>query len=105
MNDATESTEKKDEIKRDPASKRPHYFIYKQGKEFWNRWAKESFQPEDLDRIAALIDSAKYKSEEEKKERIKYWEDFRILEKLNEQEKIEAYDKFRKEYVLSLIHI
>lgn len=91
-------SEPTDEPKRVPAHEKPHYWIYKQGKDFWNRWTREGFNDEKLEKISALISSAKYNTEEEKQKRINNWQAFINLEPLTPQEKAKALKNFQKEY-------
>ncbi|PIR37345.1 MAG: hypothetical protein COV35_09625 [Alphaproteobacteria bacterium CG11_big_fil_rev_8_21_14_0_20_39_49] len=93
-----------------PVETKPHYWLYKQGVEVWNRRAREAFFDKDGNddgRIDKLIEEAKQRLEEVKKNktadyiidqikrRVEILEEFKACEVLSDKEWSELTDKIR----------
>lgn len=81
-----------------PAQTKPHYWLYKQGKDVWNRWAREAFFDEngkDDGRIDRYIEDAK---KNQNQDIIKLLEEFKLLKPLSEDEKVEIEGKMNENY-------
>ncbi len=96
-----------------PAQTKPHYWLYKQGKDVWNRWAREAFfdeNGEDDGRIDGYIEDAKDKftktrrsliHPELKDKRIKQIEElkkFKLLQALSANEKTMLTEEMQHQY-------
>jgi uncharacterized protein YjbI with pentapeptide repeats len=95
-----------------PAQTKPHYWLYKQGREVWNRWSREAFFDEngkDDGRIDGYIEDAKAKLTEieesgksnllgSQKSRIQNLEEFKALSPLSDFEKAEIENKMQADY-------
>ncbi|MDA0780941.1 MAG: hypothetical protein PQ612_01585 [Rickettsiales bacterium] len=85
-----------------PVQTKPHYWLYKQGREVWNRWAREAFfdkNGKDDGRIDKLIAEAKEKLAKIEKSSHLHKEDGLIS---IQEEKIEALEKFKEYKVLTI---
>ncbi|PIR39472.1 MAG: hypothetical protein COV35_02870 [Alphaproteobacteria bacterium CG11_big_fil_rev_8_21_14_0_20_39_49] len=72
-----------------PAQTKPHYWLYKQGREVWNRWARDAFPDNEIDE---LIRETEKIAEFEKPS---HWDEEKFIH--NYRQKIKALEKF-KEY-------
>lgn len=92
-----------------PAQTKPHYWLYKQGKDVWNRWAREAFTDEngeDDGRIDKYIEDARNKLKNSDdfflkfthKYLIENLEEFKALNPLSVQERFSVYNKMKLDY-------
>jgi uncharacterized protein YjbI with pentapeptide repeats len=71
-----------------PAESKPHYWIMKQGRDAWNRWARKAFVGNDrIAQVRTQLEGMIYggtqtQAAEEKEKRLKAWDEFAALEPL-----------------------